>query len=77
MPAMTGKSRNPYPTSEFGTLPKAARRFGLSLHVIRRLARGGAFPVYRCGQSWPRVKFAEVEQWVHSTRIAPHPPHED
>jgi excisionase family DNA binding protein len=73
---MSQGHRSRYPSSEFGTLPEAARRLGLSLHVIRRVARRGAFPIYHCGQSWPRVKFAEVEEWVRSTRILPSRPPE-
>ena len=57
------------PKPEFVTIPQAAKRLGIGVKLLRRRARGGAFPVYRPGTSWPRVRIADVERWVDSTRI--------
>ena len=55
--------------AEFGTLPQAARLFGIGVRRLRRKADEGAFPLYSAGSAWPRVKFTEVESWLRSTRI--------
>ena len=52
-----------------GTLPEAARRFGLGVKLIRRKAREGAFPVFDADTRRPRVFFADVERWLRSTRV--------
>lgn len=54
---------------EFGTLPEVARRYGLGVKVVRRAAKAAAFPVYTAGTTWPRVRFAEFEAWLKSTRV--------
>jgi excisionase family DNA binding protein len=56
-------------TCTWGTLPEAARRFGIGVKTLRRRAAAGEFPVYSGGTAWPRVKFSEVEQWLRSTRV--------
>ncbi len=56
---------------KYGTLPEAARYFGLSPKTLRRRAEEGAFPIYYAGGSWPRVDFTEVEAWLRSTSAAP------
>ena len=53
----------------YGTLPEASRRFGIGLKKLRQRAAKGAFPVYSGETAWPRVKFAEVEEWLRSTRV--------
>ena len=56
----------------YGTLPEAARRLGVSVKVLRREAKAGAFPVYTAGTARggrARVRFAEVEAWLRSTRV--------
>ena len=56
----------------YGTLPEAARRFGVSVKVLRREARAGTFAVYGAGTERgrrDRVRFAEIEAWLRSTRI--------
>jgi hypothetical protein len=55
----------------YGTLPAAAKRYGLCLKTLRKRAAEGAFPIYSGDTAWPRVKFAEVEAWLRSTRIRP------
>ena len=55
---------------EFGTLPQASRLFGIGIRRLRRKADEGAFPLYTGDSAWPRVKFAEVEAWLRSTRIS-------
>ena len=62
------RSRSSAP--EYGTLPAAARRFGLGVKMLRRRAAEGCFPTYSGDTAWPRVKFAEVEAWLRSTRVA-------
>ena len=54
---------------EYGTLPQAARRFGIGLKRLRLRAAEGCFPIYTAESTWPRVKFAEVEDWIRSTRV--------
>ena len=53
----------------YGTLPEASRRYGIGLKKLRQRAAEGAFPVYSGETAWPRVKFAEVEEWLRSTRV--------
>ena len=53
----------------YGTLPAAARRFGLGVKSLRRRAAEGCFPTYSGATAWPRVKFAEVEAWLRGTRV--------
>ena len=56
----------------YGTLPEAARRLGVSVKVLRREARAGAFPTYGAGTAKGgrrRVRFAEVETWLRSTCV--------
>ena len=54
---------------EFGTLPQASRVFGIGVRRLRQKADEGAFPLYTGDSAWPRVKFAEVEAWLRSTRV--------
>jgi len=56
---------------EYGTLPQAARRFGIGIKRIRKHAALGDFPIYKVGQTWPRVKFSDIEHWIQSTVIPP------
>ena len=56
----------------YGTLPEAARLFGVSVKALRREAKAGAFPTYGAGTEKGgrrRVRFAEVEAWLWSTKI--------
>ena len=64
-------ARNGKLEPEWGTIPQAARRFGLGVKMVRRMAREGAFPVYLERSGWPRVKYTEVEIWLRSTRLRP------
>ena len=66
-----GVVSQPKTRAVFGTLPEAARRYGIGLRTLRRAARVGAFPLYSAETTWPRVCFSEVEAWVRSTRIVP------
>jgi hypothetical protein len=56
-------------TCAWGTIPQAARRFGIGVKQLRKRAAEGAFPIYTGGTAWPRVKFTEVEAWLRSTRV--------
>lgn len=62
-------ARNDPHRPEFGTLPEASKRFGIGLKRLRARARDGCFPVYTGDTAWFRVKFAEVEAWLRSTRV--------
>ena len=62
------KARTRFAT-ELETFPAAARRTGLSAKTLKRLAREGAFPTYTCGNSWPRLKRAELDAYVERTRV--------
>ena len=53
----------------FGTFPQAATRFCIGVKRLKAHAREGAFPVYSANSHWPRLKFAEVEDWLRSTRV--------
>ena len=54
-----------------GTIPQAARRFGVGVNHLRHVAKTGAFPIYDAETRRPRVFFADVEQWLRSTRVRP------
>jgi len=54
--------------AEFATVPEAARRNGVSPKTLRRAARLGCFPTFSFGTAWPRVRLADVERWIISTR---------
>ncbi len=56
-------------SDEFLTLPSLSRTYKIGLHTLRRAAASGALPVYMCGSNWPRVRRAEFEAWLASTRL--------
>ncbi len=53
---------------QLATLPELARRYGLGIKTIRRLAAEEAFPTYQIGRAWPRVRVSEFEAWLRSTQ---------
>ena len=58
----------------YGTIPQAARRFGIGVRLLRRVVlHDGLVPVYSASSLRPRVCFAEVEAWLRSTRVTPPP----
>lgn len=57
------------PSPRYGSIPAAAREFGLGVKLLRRKARERAFPIYHADTGRPRVCFAEVEVWLRSTRV--------
>lgn len=59
----------PDTTPRYGTVPQAARRYGLGLRLLRRLVREGTIPAYSAGTQRPRVCYSEVEAWLRSTRL--------
>ena len=69
LPSVSRTTANDPVQRTFGTLPEANRRFGIGLKKLRQRAAEGAFPVYSGETAWPRVKFAEVEEWLRSTRV--------
>ena len=54
---------------ELLTIPELHRVYRLGLKALRRAAARGDFPVYLAGTSWPRVRRAEFEAWLASTRL--------
>lgn len=69
LPSVSRAASNSPVQRTYGTLPEASRRFGIGLKKLRQRATEGCFPLYTGGTSWPRVKFAEVEAWLRSTRV--------
>ncbi len=57
--------------AEYGTIPAAARRFGLGVKLMRRWAHNRVFPVYLVDSGWHRVKYSEVEAHIRSTAASP------
>ncbi len=56
----------------YGTLPEAARRFGVSVKVLRREVKRGTIPAFTAGTGngkRRRVRFSEVEAWLRSTGV--------
>ena len=51
--------------AEHVTIPAAARRLGIGRRQIDRAVESGALPVYDMG-AWPRVRWADVTQWVEA-----------
>ena len=68
-PSVSRAASNGPVERDYGTLPEASRRFGIGPKTLRQRAAEGAFPVYSGETAWPRVKFAEVEEWLRSTRV--------
>ena len=62
---------------ELTTIPKAARRLGISERLIRRAVEHGVLPAYRIGERWLRLDCAEVEQWVRDSLIPVAGPNRD
>ncbi len=56
---------------KYYSLPDAARALGLSVRVLRRGARLGWFPIYAPGGSRVRVRLADIQAWIQSTRSQP------
>ncbi len=57
--------------NELLTLPALNREYRIGMKSLYRLAAEGAFPVYTAGTSRPRVRRAEFERWLKSTRLRP------
>ena len=55
----------------YGSIPEAARRFGIGEKLLRRRVAEGEIPAYAGGTARLRVKFSEVEAWLRSTRVRP------
>ncbi len=54
------------------TFPDIRREYGIGLQTLRREGARGSFAVYEAGTPCrPRVKRAEFEAWLRSTRIRP------
>ena len=58
-------------STEFLTLPAIAREYRIGLRALRRAVARGGFPIYSAGTSWPRVRRADFERWLESTRLTP------
>ena len=69
LPSVSRATSNDPVQRTYGTLPEASRRFGIGLKKLRQRAAEGAFPIYSGETAWPRIKFAEVEEWLRSTRV--------
>ena len=54
---------------ELLTLPEISRRYGIGIVSLRRLARSGAFALYDCNLSWPRVRHRDFEAWLETTNF--------
>ncbi len=57
--------------NELLTLPALNREYRIGMKSLYRLAAEGAFPVYTAGTNRPRVRRAEFERWLESTRLQP------
>ena len=51
------------------TLPAVGRRYGVGIETLRKAVRSGALPAYAMGTRWSRVRRAELEEWIQSTRV--------
>lgn len=62
---------NPDPSASTGllTLPRAARRFGVSQKALRRAVKDGELAAYQIGDRWYRVRPEAVEAWIRSKRV--------
>jgi hypothetical protein len=54
---------------EFLTLPAVAREYRIGLRALRRAAALGKLPLYSAGTKWARVRRADLERWIESTRV--------
>ncbi len=61
---------NDFGPGELLTLPKAARRAGLSVRQLRRARSLRELEVYQIGE-WPRVRWVDVVRWIESKRVRP------
>ena len=60
------------PTSPpvLATIPVAARLAGVGQRQLRRATRNGEIVTYMVG-GWPRVRWADVVEWIEGQRVAP------
>ncbi|MEX2205493.1 MAG: helix-turn-helix domain-containing protein [Myxococcota bacterium] len=58
-----------------GSIQQAARRYPVGVKKLRAMVKSGQLPSYTAGCSRKRVVlWADVEEWLKSTRVEPEAP---
>ena len=55
---------------DFLILPRAARRLGVDVKRLRLARDRGELVVYKLGNRWQRVAWADVCAWIEQHRVA-------
>ncbi len=64
----TDSNQHDHPKGEYLTIAETARRLGACRATVYKLIKQNAFPVYRPVGDRIRIKAAELETYIQSTR---------